>query len=64
MPFFIVNYILTSLPVVEYNHDAIIGSRILTIPVEDFFYSFAMISGWIIIYSLLKKDRKANFEIN
>ncbi|MCB0727057.1 MAG: lycopene cyclase domain-containing protein [Ignavibacteriae bacterium] len=61
IPFFIVNYILTSLPVVEYNHDAIIGSRILTIPVEDFFYSFAMISGWIIIYNLLKERQESKF---
>jgi len=65
IPFFIVNYILTSLPVVEYNPEAILGIRVLTIPVEDFFYSFAMISGWIIIYCLLKeRDRKSNFELN
>lgn len=56
IPFLIVNYILTSLPVVEYNPDAITGIRITTIPAEDFFYSFAMISSWLIVYSLLKRN--------
>lgn len=56
IPFLIVNYILTSLPVVEYNPEAIIGVRITTIPAEDFFYSFAMISCWLIVYSLLKRN--------
>ncbi|HMQ69325.1 MAG TPA: lycopene cyclase domain-containing protein [Ignavibacteria bacterium] len=63
IPFFIVNYILTSLPVVEYNPEAIMGIRVLTIPVEDFFYSFAMISGWLIIYNMLnERDRKIKFK--
>ena len=50
VPFLIVNYLLTSLPVVEYNDKAIWGYRISTIPIEDFFYSYAMISFWLIIY--------------
>jgi len=56
IPFFIVNYILTSLPIVEYNPEAIFGVRVLTIPIEDFFYSFAMISGWLAVY-IFFKDR-------
>lgn len=54
IPFLVVNYILTSLPIVEYNPDAILGIRITTIPIEDFFYSFAMISGWLIVYNIFK----------
>jgi lycopene cyclase domain-containing protein len=50
IPFFIVNYLLTSLPVVTYNPAAIFGIRITTIPVEDFFYSFSLLSFYILIY--------------
>jgi lycopene cyclase domain-containing protein len=52
IPFFIVNYLLTSLPVVIYNPGAIIGSRIMTIPVEDFFYSFSLIAFYIMVYTI------------
>lgn len=50
MPFLIVNYILTSLPIVTYNSSTIWGNRFLTIPLEDFFYSFSMISLWLLVY--------------
>ncbi|MFZ0453402.1 MAG: lycopene cyclase domain-containing protein, partial [Ignavibacteriaceae bacterium] len=56
IPFVIVNYFLTSLPIVIYNPDAILGIRILTIPVEDFFYSFSMLSLYLFIY--IKSGRK------
>jgi hypothetical protein len=39
IPFFIVNGILTSLPVIWYNNQATLGIRIGTIPVEDFIYN-------------------------
>lgn len=62
MPFLIVNYVLTSLPIVTYSSDAIWGNRFLTIPLEDFFYSFSMISLWLLVYLLadgkLKWQRK------
>lgn len=50
LPFLIVNYILTSLPIVTYNSKAIWGNRFLTIPLEDFFYSFSMIAFWLLVY--------------
>lgn len=49
-PFFAVNYILTSRPIVTYNPDAIWGIRITTIPLEDFFYSFSMLSLYLLVY--------------
>ncbi|MDQ3021518.1 MAG: lycopene cyclase domain-containing protein [Bacteroidota bacterium] len=55
IPFLIINYFLTSLPVVVYNPEAILGIRILTIPVEDFFYSFSMITGWLLAYKLSER---------
>ncbi len=54
IPFFVVNYILTSVPIVTYNSQAIWNIRITTIPAEDFLYSFSMISIWILFYELGK----------
>ncbi|MCS7053759.1 MAG: lycopene cyclase domain-containing protein [Ignavibacterium sp.] len=56
VPFLIVNYILTSIPIVTYNQKAFSTIRITTIPLEDFFYSFSMISMWILFYNLSKKN--------
>ena len=64
IPFIAVNYLLTSLPVVEYNPEAITGIRISTIPLEDFFYSFAMITSWLVVYELLKKRKPEKAVIN
>jgi len=64
IPFLIVNYALTSLPVVLYNPASVWGFRILTIPIEDFFYSFSMISFYIIVYTAsedLSRIRGNNF---
>ena len=58
LPFLIVNYLLTSLPIVTYNPDAIWGNRFLTIPLEDFFYSFSMISLWLLVYLIADKKLK------
>ncbi|NWF90364.1 MAG: lycopene cyclase domain-containing protein [Ignavibacteriaceae bacterium] len=60
IPFLIVNYILTSLPIVTYNSSAIWGNRFLTIPFEDFFYSFSMTSLWLLVY--LIADRKLKWQ--
>ena len=55
IPFFIVNYLLTSLPIVEYSPKAIWGIRITSIPFEDFFYSFSMLSFNLFFYLLFKE---------
>ena len=54
LPFLVVNYILTSVPVVLYGNQAIWGGRFLTIPYEDFFYSFAMIGFWTLFYEFFR----------
>lgn len=54
IPFIIVNWILTSLPIVTYNAAAITGIRIGTIPVEDFFYSLFMLSTYLVVYYIFK----------
>lgn len=48
--FLIVNGILTALPIVMYASHAIIGLRVVTIPVEDFAYMYALITPVIALY--------------
>ncbi|MBC8046330.1 MAG: lycopene cyclase domain-containing protein [Fimbriimonadaceae bacterium] len=58
IPFFIVNGILTGSgleqPVVWYNDLENIGIRLFTIPVEDIFYGFELISLNIFLYEYFK----------
>ncbi|MFA7288582.1 MAG: lycopene cyclase domain-containing protein [Melioribacteraceae bacterium] len=55
IPFFVVNYLLTSLPIVIYSPSAIWELRITTIPAEDFIYSFALIGLNLFIYTKIKE---------
>jgi lycopene cyclase domain-containing protein len=50
LPFLLFNYLLTSIPVVRYSPLAIWNIRILTIPLEDFFYSFSMLAFFQFAY--------------
>jgi lycopene cyclase domain-containing protein len=61
IPFVIFNYLLTSIPIVLYNSNAIWGGdglwngRFITIPLEDFFYNFSMLSFYLLVYVYFKK---------
>ena len=48
--FLIFNFILTSLPVVEYSPLAISDIRVITIPVEDFLFNFSMLTSYLTAY--------------
>ena len=56
IPFFIVNGLLTGMatqhPVVWYNPSAFSNWRILTIPVEDLFYNFDLLLGFVVFFNL------------
>lgn len=52
--FFIFNYFLTSQPVVIYNPATITNIRLTTIPIEDFFYNFSLLTLYFICYRLAK----------
>ncbi|MDD3803856.1 MAG: lycopene cyclase domain-containing protein [bacterium] len=56
--FFGFNYILTSMPVVLYGDSAIIGARVLTIPVEDFFYNYSMLTLYLGVYYIMSNKEK------
>lgn len=53
--FIITNSILTAIPIVTYGPDFITNARIGTIPIEDFFYNFSMLTGYILVYDYAKK---------
>lgn len=57
IPFLVVNGILTSLPVVQYNSAHILNIRIINIPIEDFSYLFLMLLMVITIYEKLKEAK-------
>ena len=55
VPFFLFNAVLTALPVVQYNPAAIFGFRVSTIPIEDFFYNFSMLSFYLLFYRMRRQ---------
>lgn len=50
IPFMIFNGILTGLPIVIYNPRAVLGTRVASIPLEDFFYSFSMLGFYFLVF--------------
>jgi lycopene cyclase domain-containing protein len=58
IPFVIVNTVLTALPVVQYNPSAIWGPRFITIPLEDFFYNYSLLSSYLLVYRLAKRKTR------
>jgi len=54
VPFFLVNGILTSMPVVGYNNDENLAIRIYTIPVEDFAYLVNLLLMNLNLYEFFK----------
>ncbi len=57
IPFFLVNGMLTALPVVRYNDKANLGRRIGTIPVEDPIYSLLLLLGNVALYEKFLENK-------
>lgn len=53
LPFLLVNGLLTGLPIVEYSDLATIGVKIGTIPIEDFLYSWSLLTLNLVVYKRL-----------
>ncbi len=60
IPFLLVNGLLTWIPIVTYNNAENLSIRIGTIPVEDFIYSFSMLSLVAFIFEFLEKRSRIN----
>ena len=58
LPFLVSNGILTGLPVVVYGKGHILGIRIGTIPLEDFFYSLSLLGFGYLVFLLLDRGGK------
>ena len=62
IPFIIVNGILTGAlthqPVVIYNPEEYMGIRLVTIPVDDFIYNFALLFGVTMLFEYFRKLRR------
>lgn len=54
LPFFIMNGLLTGIPVVLYNANEFMGYRIGTVPAEDTLYSYAMLLSYLGWYYYLQ----------
>ncbi|MDN3580526.1 lycopene cyclase domain-containing protein [Mucilaginibacter flavus] len=60
IPFYIVNGILTSIPIVSYNNAQNMGIRLGAIPLEDHFYLMALLLMNIGFFEYFKARNKAN----
>jgi len=58
--FLIFNYILTSVPVVQYSSSAITGFRVTTIPIEDFLFNFSMLTNYLTVYIWASRKMKVD----
>lgn len=53
--FFVANTFLTALPVITYGDASVIGFRVGTIPLEDFFFNFALINSFVLVYDYVAR---------
>jgi lycopene cyclase domain-containing protein len=58
IPFYIVNGVLTSVPIVLYNDAENMSIRVGTIPFEDHFYSMSMLLMNILLFEYFRKKRQ------
>ncbi len=61
--FLTVNSVLTAIPVVSYSEIHTLGVRIGTIPVEDFFYNFSLLTSAAIVFYKTKSIKSVIKEI-
>jgi len=60
LPFYIVNGILTAIPIVIYNDAENMGFRVGTIPLEDHFYSLSLILMNLLFFEYFRNKKLKN----
>lgn len=55
--FFVCNTFLTALPIITYGVGAVTGWRVVTIPIEDFLYNFALINLFLVAFMANKSAK-------
>lgn len=60
IPFFLVNYVLTSIPVVSYDNTENMSVRLTTIPIEDSIYLLGLLLINTLIYEWILRKQKTN----
>lgn len=59
IPFLIFDGLITGLPIVSYNDEENMAIRVLSIPIEDFFYCLSLLLNTVLIMDYFKTRRKA-----
>ncbi len=59
LPFYIVNGILTAIPIVTYNNNENMGFRVGSIPFEDHFYAMSLLLINLFFYEYFRTSAKA-----
>lgn len=59
--FVVFNLYLTALPVIIYGEQAVTGWRFITIPIEDFFFNFALLNSFVLVYEKAERSRFINY---
>jgi lycopene cyclase domain-containing protein len=60
IPFYIVNGILTAVPIVMYNNAENMNFRVGTIPLEDHFYSMSLILLNLLFFEYFRNKKTVN----
>jgi lycopene cyclase domain-containing protein len=56
----LVNGYLTARPIVLYGEDFTLGVRLYTIPVEDFFYGYSLITASLVLWEYFKRTTRGD----
>jgi lycopene cyclase domain-containing protein len=60
VPFLLFDGLITRIPIVSYNDDENMAIRLMTIPIEDFFYCLSLLLNTVLIMDYFRSRRATN----